>query len=183
MLRIFYISAATRFPTARELDDILAVSRERNLADQITGLLLYHDGSFAQILEGPDEAVRNCFKRIKADDRHLSCRLLLEEEITERYFENWSLGCALSVAPASMKPNDTLSFSKLRETPSFQRTQENIILKSFLSGFLPNAAPAPAIKPERRAELHRLLEANGRSNSFNDDYITVDRAKRPSCAN
>ena len=101
MLRIFYISAATRFATARELDDILAVSRERNLADQITGLLLYHDGSFAQILEGPDEAVRNCFERIKADDRHVGCRKLLEEEIEERYFNDWSMGCALSAAPAA----------------------------------------------------------------------------------
>jgi len=182
MLRIFYISAATRFATARELDDILAVARERNRADQITGLLLYHDGSFAQILEGPDEAVRNCFERIKADDRHLGCRLLLEDETTERYFDDWSMGCALSAAPASMSASDTLSFSTLKQVPSFQRTQENIILKSFLSGFLANAASAPAVKPERRAELHRLLETNGRSNRFNDDYITQKQEKRRSCA-
>ena len=73
MLRIFYISAATRFATARELDGILAVSRERNTADKITGLLLYHDGSFAQILEGPDEAVRNCFDAHQC--RRPPCRL------------------------------------------------------------------------------------------------------------
>ena len=96
MLRIFYISAATRFATARELEDILAVSRERNRADQITGLLLYHDGSFAQILEGPEEAVRNCFERIRADGRHVGCRLILEEradDATEDELKSFIAGC------------------------------------------------------------------------------------------
>lgn len=182
MLRIFYISAATRFATARELDDILTVSRERNRADKITGLLLYNDGSFAQVLEGPDEAVRNCFGRIKADGRHVGCKLLLEEEINELYFDDWSMGCALSSAPASMSGNDTLSFSMLKQTPSFQRAQENIILKSFLTSFLSDAISAPAVKPERRAELHRLLETSGQSNRFSDDYLTKQREKHRSCA-
>lgn len=182
MLRIFYISAATRFVTARELDDILAVSRERNRTAQITGLLLYHDGSFAQILEGPEEAVRNCFERVKADDRHVGCRLLLEEETTERYFDDWSMGCALSAAPASMGAGDTLSFSSITQSPAFQRAQQNIILKSFLSSFLSNAGATPVVKPRRSAELHYLNEMKRRTNRLNDDDFPQQQLRHRSCA-
>jgi hypothetical protein len=40
-----------------DLDHILASARRRNVAVNITGLLLYYRGEFVQILEGEKESV------------------------------------------------------------------------------------------------------------------------------
>ena len=40
----------------------------------ITGLLLFIDGGFLQMLEGEERAVRELYTRIAADRRHLNPR-------------------------------------------------------------------------------------------------------------
>ena len=48
-----------------ELRRILTSSRARNKAAGVTGALLYNSGNFAQVLEGPLDAVESTFERIE----------------------------------------------------------------------------------------------------------------------
>lgn len=168
MLRIFYISAAKRFSTARELSEILAVSRERNFADNISGVLLYNDGSFAQVLEGPEQAVRDCYARIQADQRHSGCTKILEERATERYFEDWSLTCAVASTLAPQEQHDFMTLSAFQDSAQFNAAQKNLILKSFLTSFL--SKPDTEQKPRRRVDEH-FQEKPRFTGGVADDFI------------
>ena len=54
-----------------DLDHILASARRRNLAENITGMLLYYRGEFVQILEGEKTSVENIYQKfIGPDLRH-----------------------------------------------------------------------------------------------------------------
>lgn len=90
--RILYV-CATRKPFSREeLSALLAKSRINNERDGITGLLLYKNGLFTQLLEGPADAVRRCFERISRDPRHDGCTVLDEDDAGERTFPDWRMG-------------------------------------------------------------------------------------------
>lgn len=168
MLRIFYISAAKRFSTARELSEILAVSRERNLADNISGILLYNDGSFAQVLEGQEQAVRDCYARIQADPRHSGCTKILEEHATERYFEDWSLTCAIASTLAPQEQHDFMTLSAFQESTQFKAAQKNLILKSFLTSFLSK----PDIEQKSRRRVDERFQKKPRfTGGVADDFI------------
>ncbi|RZL29203.1 MAG: BLUF domain-containing protein [Sphingomonas sp.] len=77
---------------AAEVNDILATSRANNERDGITGALMFNAGCFAQVLEGPLDAVEVAFERIQQDDRHSEVSLLAMEPIAKRSFPNWAMG-------------------------------------------------------------------------------------------
>jgi hypothetical protein len=92
MLSLTYLSSATHLLDERELAELLAQTRPRNEEQGLSGMLLYSDGNFIQVLEGPDDAVDETFARISADPRHHGILVMLREEITERAFPDWSMG-------------------------------------------------------------------------------------------
>ena len=92
MYRIVCVSAAVGSPTRADLLALLAKAREKNHRLGITGLLLYKDGDFIQLLEGDRPAVRAVFDAIKADPRHSGVIELLEGEAHGRLFADWSMG-------------------------------------------------------------------------------------------
>ena len=59
--------AARRPFSLAALTSLLLLGRERNHAQGLTGVLLYAEGSFLQVLEGSAAAVRSTFARIEAD--------------------------------------------------------------------------------------------------------------------
>lgn len=71
---------------------ILATSLRRNLEDGITGMLLYANGNFLQVLEGERAAVEATYARICQDPRHSNAVKLVEEPVKERHFAQWSMG-------------------------------------------------------------------------------------------
>lgn len=77
-------------------DDALATllesSRVANVATDLSGLLLYRDGRFLQVLEGPEDAVRDAIDRIGRDPRHRDVRVLVSEPIEARRFADWTMG-------------------------------------------------------------------------------------------
>ncbi len=64
------------------------------MRDGITGLLLYHDGNFLQILEGEAEKVQATFARIAANPRHRNLQRLPPVSVHTRLFPDWSMGFA-----------------------------------------------------------------------------------------
>lgn len=90
--KIVYVSSATHLLERDELRTILHGSRSRNEVAGVTGMLLYHEGSFMQVLEGPPEIVDALDSRIVRDDRHRRVVKLLEWLDDERLFPDWSMG-------------------------------------------------------------------------------------------
>jgi hypothetical protein len=92
MYALIYVSSAVRRLTDDDLELLLRESRENNVRVGITGLLLYKDGNFMQLLEGTKEAVLAIMEKIKKDPRHQGVKVVLEEEKQNRDFSGWSMG-------------------------------------------------------------------------------------------
>jgi hypothetical protein len=92
MLQIIYASAASKKMTGEELEEILETARRNNSEKGISGMLLYHGGSFLQVLEGPDEELKGLIAKIKADERHNKIKLLFMDRVDEKEFDDWSMG-------------------------------------------------------------------------------------------
>ena len=93
--RLVYYSRNRVAPEAMgagAIDEILAVSRENNLRAGVTGALMFNAGCFAQVLEGPRDAVEAVFERIQQDERHGDVSLLSVGPVTDRAFGGWSMG-------------------------------------------------------------------------------------------
>lgn len=90
--QLLYISAATHEFTEEELQDLLTLARERNQEQGVSGMLLFHEGSFIQALEGAQEDVERIYRKIGKDKRHSETRVLFRGEIAERDFDGWSMG-------------------------------------------------------------------------------------------
>jgi hypothetical protein len=95
LVSLVYVSHAVQNFSDEQLHDLLTVSRNRNLATEITGMLLYRDGFFFQALEGEDQAVEAVYEKIKRDPRHRGVYLIYKEVIAQRSFPNWSMGFKL----------------------------------------------------------------------------------------
>lgn len=92
LLALAYASTASHLLSEAELLSILQQARANNEQLGITGILLYHAGSFLQLLEGPADAVEAVYQKIEQDDRHFSLEVLAREPITERTFPDWAMG-------------------------------------------------------------------------------------------
>jgi hypothetical protein len=103
VLQLGYASAATHSFDRDELIELLERSRRNNAARGVTGMLLYHDGSFLQVLEGTPVAVESLYARIGQDPRHTDKILLFRHEDVERTFGEWTMGFHI-VDPANAPP-------------------------------------------------------------------------------
>ena len=72
--------------------ELLQKARARNERCQITGMLLYKDGHFMQVLEGEEANVLTVFADIQNDNRHKSVDTLRSEYIRFRNFPDWTMG-------------------------------------------------------------------------------------------
>ena len=89
---LVYSSKATEVVDSNYLNDILSKACTRNLEDKITGFLISRQGYFVQLLEGPEDKVRECFQRIKKDPRHTNVTILAEAYENTRITPKWSMG-------------------------------------------------------------------------------------------
>jgi len=74
---------------------LLRDARQKNAKNNITGMLLYAEGSFFQVLEGEAEKVKLLFEKIDQDERHQNLTIIVEEPIAERSFSDWTMGYAV----------------------------------------------------------------------------------------
>jgi hypothetical protein len=103
MHQLFYSSAAVAPFSETELAALLKVARAANGQLGVTGMLLYHEGSFLQALEGNEPIVEGLYAKIGKDKRHHRVVTLLRREVEDRYFDQWQMGFAtMKTVPASM---------------------------------------------------------------------------------
>jgi hypothetical protein len=94
LFSLTYVSSAKAAFSARELRELLKVCNRNNRERAVTGMLLYKDGNFMQVLEGAEPVVRGVYHAISRDPRHRSLITLLEREEPQRHFPGWSMGFA-----------------------------------------------------------------------------------------
>jgi len=92
MLQLIYVSTAVKSPSEAELLLLLEQARSRNVRQQITGMLLYSNNTYLQVLEGDANVVRGLYDAIRKDPRNEGHVLLRESEIPIRDFPDWSMG-------------------------------------------------------------------------------------------
>ncbi len=92
VFQLGYASAATHPFSDEELVELLTRSRASNARREVSGLLLYHEGSFLQVLEGERSVVEALFDKIGEDPRHTDKLLLFRRDGVERCFDEWTMG-------------------------------------------------------------------------------------------
>ncbi len=92
MISIIYVSSAAQLFSEPDLVRLLDISRRNNAKEGVTGMLLYKDGNFMQVIEGEEPNVRGLLERLQLDPRHTGFLTLLEETIATRHFQDWSMG-------------------------------------------------------------------------------------------
>lgn len=109
--RVIYLSTAVGLLRADELDRIFIRSRAFNTGAGITGLLLFHEGTFLQMLEGPAAGLASLMLRIRRDRRHAGLITLHTGPCAERTFLDSPLHY---VAPRNLTVGERQAFADLR---------------------------------------------------------------------
>lgn len=74
------------------LDAMIASVSALNRLDHITGLLMYSEGVFVQLIEGPPEAVQHLWARLLRDPRHFGVvQLYHYRELEQRSCQDWAM--------------------------------------------------------------------------------------------
>ncbi len=84
--QMLYQSMASEDLSYSDLNSILNISRDHNLKNDLTGVLLFRDGRFLHFIEGEKQKVRDCMKHIILDRRHTGVKILAEAEHDHRAF-------------------------------------------------------------------------------------------------
>lgn len=92
LIHCIYASGAKPGVSQREIREILQVARRKNAQLGISGMLLYTDGSFFQVLEGEESAVNGIYSTIARDPRHACVTKIICEPIAARSFSDWTMG-------------------------------------------------------------------------------------------
>jgi Sensors of blue-light using FAD len=92
LIHCIYSSAAAHTVEATDLANLLEKARENNQRLGLTGMLLYAEGSFFQVLEGQAEVVDALYARIESDKRHTQVTKIIREPIPQRFFTEWTMG-------------------------------------------------------------------------------------------
>jgi hypothetical protein len=102
--QLVYTSAAVRQFTEKDLASLLIRARSNNARLGVSGLLLHHEGSFLQVLEGDTEVLNALFGTIALDKRHNRVIKLLDREVDERHFSEWRMGFVAVAALSQALP-------------------------------------------------------------------------------
>jgi hypothetical protein len=101
MYSLTYVSSARVSFSKDDLRGLLQKSRANNERAGVSGMLLFKDGNFMQVLEGDESAVRATHQIIQRDPRHGGLITLLQKPVATRAFGSWSMAFRDLDSPAS----------------------------------------------------------------------------------
>jgi hypothetical protein len=125
MYFLIYSSYAVPGLNEEELKSMLVQARERNKEHLVTGLLLYFDGKFLQLIEGEKQTIKQLYHNITNDERHSSIVLLKDGDIDVRYFADWSMGYR------TVQPRELVDEEGFKDLNSPDALQKQSALKLF----------------------------------------------------
>ena len=92
MIQISYISSAIAPMSNQDLLGLLQECRENNAQSGVTGMLIYCNATFLQVLEGEEKVVDDLIDKIRKDARHANLQVLHRRTIERRQYSDWSMG-------------------------------------------------------------------------------------------
>jgi len=108
--RLVYMSTAVGVLRADELDRIYLRAKSANAQAGITGLMLFYEGVFLQVLEGPEAGLASLMDRLRRDRRHANLIVLEAGPAHERMFDS----SMRFIAARNLSPGEKQAFSDLR---------------------------------------------------------------------
>ena len=151
MFHIIYVSTAVEPMSNDALKELLNVSRVNNERNRITGMLLYKNGHFMQVIEGEEAHVTELMNIIKKDIRHKNVDILRSEYKLSRDFPNWTMGF------------QNLERSDYSKIPGFTKLLESDFKPEYFA--------------EHTTEAHALLLAFKENTKSNDSLNISQRAE------
>ena len=97
---LLYVSESLlRLPgDAGQLQDIVAVSQQKNASLDVTSVFVAARDHFAQVLEGPEASLLQLMDSITADPRHRRVTIVSNGQTAERQFGAWTMSLVYSGA-------------------------------------------------------------------------------------
>ena len=92
LVQIIYVSNRKTNCTEKEIEEILKACKKNNASLHLTGVLLYNEHKFLQLVEGEYKVTMEMYDKIKKDNRHENCILISSLFIKERSFPSWQMG-------------------------------------------------------------------------------------------
>ena len=92
MITLIYQSQVCNDLSNDDLINILTTSRHNNKLRNITGVLMYANRTFIQILEGEACDVLPLYEKIQEDNRHQDVHICVTHDISVRQFADWDMG-------------------------------------------------------------------------------------------
>jgi hypothetical protein len=139
MYQLIYTSQATFSFTDEDLAALLHNSRQRNEQRGLTGVLLYSDNEFLQVLEGEQATITQLYDQLRHDLRHHHLTELAYGPITARRFAEWTMGFQTLVPAQMQQVRGYFEPGRLpMASPSF--SSQDTLLVDLLRGFAHTAA-------------------------------------------
>lgn len=141
MISLTYMSSAIQLLSPRQLAHLHARAEQRNLQHDVTGVLLYDEGSFMQCLEGPTDSVVEIYRIICCDPLHHNIFEMSRSTIAQREYGDWSMALRTVSGAHRTWGGDALT-AKLTGGASTD-SKSKVLLASFWKGVLCNPLHGP----------------------------------------
>jgi hypothetical protein len=89
--QLVYVSNRNATCTPAEIEKILNSCKKNNPSLNITGVLLYTDKKFMQLVEGDAKVIVDLYDKIKKDQRHSNVMMISYNPIKEKSFPSWHM--------------------------------------------------------------------------------------------
>lgn len=133
---LIYVSASTeRKLGIEEVKKFVNGCRPANESIDVTGMLIFIDGAFFQVLEGDRPVIEALFEKISMDKRHRRVTKLVAEPIPEREFSEWSMGLShLSSSEIAKIPGLKSFFANGNSLLEMEEGRAKELLSAFSAG-------------------------------------------------
>jgi hypothetical protein len=131
MHHIIYLSQVSAPLSEDALSRLLEKSRVNNQGRNITGLLLYSERQFMQLLEGEEADVVQLYMDLAQDSRHTGLIKLADKPIMHRSFSEWSMAFEAVSPEKFAQISGYLSLAQVEfATPSFSLTDRALLQRA-----------------------------------------------------
>ena len=96
---ICYVSDSKIKESKVKLDKMFNDIKTKNIINNISGVLIYKNGNFLQIIEGDKEIIDTLFLNIKKDKRHSHIITLIDFPIPHRLFKEYKTSFSIIDSP------------------------------------------------------------------------------------
>jgi hypothetical protein len=94
ILQITYVSKASIEFGTSDLVKLLIDARNFNQSNEITGILIFENNRFLQVIEGMAETIESLYQKIVDDGRHHDVNMIASTQLDARRFPKWTMAFA-----------------------------------------------------------------------------------------